>query len=34
MYYFSNINKMALPAGWNGFASRMWSVGRSVETPG
>jgi len=28
------IDKMASRAGWNGFAGRIWPVGRSLETPG
>jgi len=34
MYYFFNIDKMVLRAGWNGFTVRIWSAGRSLETPG
>jgi len=32
MYYFFIMDKMGLRAGWNGFAGRTWSEGRSLET--
>jgi len=34
MHYFFIIDKTALRAGWNGFAGRIWSAGRSLEAPG
>jgi len=33
IYYFFNIDKIALQPGWNGFAGRIWPSGRSLETP-
>jgi len=32
IYYFFIIDKLASRAGWNGFAGRIWPVGRSFET--
>jgi len=32
MYFFFNIDKMALRDGWNGFEGRIWSAGRILET--
>jgi len=33
LYYFFTIDKMASRAGLSGLAGRIWSAGRSLETP-